>query len=203
MLHVSTKKLDWELPLWVFDSSVEDVHFFGGGGRAVLGVGVAEDFELSSPRLMRSRARKSLLSLDSPSKAEASNVTIMGGWGFPPSHGQRKGGIWHDFPRSRWVIPALTLTVGGGETQLVMVARVGPSSESSPLACRTTARLIKGLESQRRRRERAEAGAAAMPALKEREEDAPPEAMALARPGGHRLDLQGRAEEGGTLAGDR
>ena len=166
VLHVSTKKLDWELPLWVFDSSVEDVHFFGGGGRAVLGVGVAEDFELSSPRLMRSRARKSLLSLDSPSKAEASNVTIMGGWGFPPSHGQRKGGIWHDFPRSRWVIPALTLTVGGGETQLVMVARVGPSTESLPLRAHYRG-LIKGLESPGiDRREREEAGAAAMPALK-------------------------------------
>ena len=166
VLHVSTKKLDWDIPLGAFDSPVEDVHFFGGGGRAVLGVGVAEDFELSSPKLMRSRARRSLLGLGSRSRAEASKVTIMGGWGFPPAHGLGKRGIWHEFPPSRWVIPALTLTVGSGESQLVLAARVGPSTEALPLRAHYRG-LIRGLEpAGADRREPQEAGTSAIPGLK-------------------------------------
>jgi len=145
VLHVSTRKLDWELPLGVFDSSVEDVHFFGGAGRVVLGVGVAESFELSSPKLMRSRARKSLLELDSLSRAEASSVMVMGGWGFPSAHGLKEKGTWRDFPPSRWVIPVLTLTFAGGESKLALAARVRPSSEALPLRALYRG-LLKGLQ---------------------------------------------------------
>jgi len=145
VVHVSTKKLDWELPLGVFDSSVEDVHFFAGPERAVLGVGVAKAFELGSPRLMGDRARRSLLGLGSLSTADASKVMVIGGWGFPSSHGQGESGIWRDFPQSRWVIPALTLTSSGRETHLALVVQVMPSSEPAPL--RTHYRtLIKELE---------------------------------------------------------
>jgi len=182
VLHVSTKRVDWQLHLGLFDSSVEDVHFLRGGSRAVLGVGVAAAFEVASPNLMRDLARKSLLGLDSLSKADASKVTIMGGWGFPPSRGVRKGGIWHDFPPSRWVIPALTVTADAGETQLVLAARVGPSTESSQL--RSLYRgLAKALESPvADRRDREEDGASPMPGLKaSRRTPAPRKWMGLAQ----------------------
>ena len=133
LLHVSTKKLDWEVPLGVFDSSVEDVHFFGGRDKVVLGVGVAKAFEPDSPKLMGSRSRMGFFGLDSLSTADASRVMVMGGWGFPPPHGLRERGVWRDFPPSRWVIPALTLTSGSGETHLTLVVNVRPSSNAMPL----------------------------------------------------------------------
>jgi menaquinone-specific isochorismate synthase len=145
VLHVSIRKLDWELPLGAFDSSVEDAHYFGGAERAVLGVGVAKSFDLVSPKLAGLRARRSLLELDSLSTAEASKVMVMGGWGFPAARGLRDGGIWNDFPPSRWVIPALTLNSSGGEAQLALVAHVRPSSEASPLRAYYRG-LLKGLE---------------------------------------------------------
>jgi menaquinone-specific isochorismate synthase len=145
VLHVSTKKIDWDLPLSVFDSSVEDVQFFGGPERAVLGVGVAKALELGSPRLMGGRARRSLLGLGSLSAADASKVMVIGGWGFPPSHGQGESRIWRDFPQSRWVIPALTLTSSGRETHLALVLPVSPSSESAPLRAHYRT-LVKELE---------------------------------------------------------
>jgi len=147
LLHVSTKTLDWELPLGVFDSSIEDVHFFGGRDRAVLGIGVAKALEPDFPKLMGSRARRSLLGLDLQSAADASDVTVMGGWGFPPTRDPRDERIWRDFPPSRWVIPALTLTSRGGATLLVLVAQVGPSTDAVQLRSlyRT---LIRALEAR-------------------------------------------------------
>ena len=125
----------------------------------------------------------------------------MGGWGFPAGRGPREGGVWRDFPPSRWVIPALTLTSAAAETHLALVAEVGPSSEASPLRA-SYRTLVKGLEPRPTDgREGPDAGTAPLPPMKSARSIAVPEAMALARPGGHRLDLQGRAEEGGALAG--
>ena len=147
VLHVSTRKVDWELPLGVFDSSLEDVQFFGGPERAVLGVGAAKAFDLGPPKRMGSRARRSLLGLGAVSAADASKVMVIGGWGFPSSRGQSEKRIWRDFPPSRWVIPAFTLTSSGRETHLALVAHIAPSSEPAPLRALYRA-LIQGLEAR-------------------------------------------------------
>lgn len=133
LLQVSTRKVNWELPLGVFDSPIEDAQFFGGPERAVLGVGAAEAFDLGPPELMGSRARRSFLGLGALSAAEASRVMLIGGWGFPSSQGQMEERVWRNFPTSRWVIPALTLASSGRETYLTLVAHVKPSSQSRPL----------------------------------------------------------------------
>lgn len=163
MLHVHTRKVNWELPLGVFDSSLDDAQFFGGPERAVLGVGTAKAFNLGPPGSMGSRARRCLLGLGNMSAADASRVMVIGGWGFPSSPGQMEKKVWRDFPSSRWVIPAFTLTSSGRETHLTLVAHVKPSSRSAPL--RALYRdLIRGLEARA-----ADAGAkseVALPALK-------------------------------------
>ena len=145
VLHVSTRRVDWELPLDVFDSSLEDAQFFGGPERAVLGVGTAKAFELGPPKRMAGRVRRSLQGLGAVSAADSSKVMVIGGWGFPSSPGQAERGAWSDFPPSRWVIPALTLTSSGRETHITLVARVRPSSELAPIRAVYRA-LIRGLE---------------------------------------------------------
>jgi isochorismate synthase len=158
VLHVSTRKLDWELPLAPFDSSVEDVHFFGTRDRVVLGIGVAKVIEPGS------RKRRSLLGKDNMSTADASKVMVMGGWGFPAAGGEK--GIWSDFPPSRWVIPALTLASEGGETRITLVVEVGPSSKAAPLRA-LYRKLARSLElSATNRPAWPDAGAAAIPGLK-------------------------------------
>jgi menaquinone-specific isochorismate synthase len=132
-LHVVSRRVDWPLPLGVFDSPVQDVHFFGGPERAVLGVGVAKAFELGQPGRAGRRPRTALLALGSLSASDASKVSLIGGWGFPSAHGRRKGGPWRDFPLSRWVVPALTLTSSGRETNLTVVADVAPDSKEAPM----------------------------------------------------------------------
>jgi len=165
VLHVSTKKVDWELPLRVFDSSIEDVHFFASPGKVVLGVGAAKAFELGPPKLMGSRARRSLSGLGSLSREDASKVTVVGGWGFPDGHGGGKKGIWRDFPASRWVIPALTLTSSGGETHLALVVEARPTSEIARLRALYLT-LIRGLEPRSSAPDVEDAGTQALPALK-------------------------------------
>jgi len=132
-LYVSTKRLEEELPLGVFDSCVADVQFFGSPCRAVLGVGVARSFELGPSKLMGSRARRSLQRLGPISGADASEVTVIGGWGFPSARRQRGASAWRDFPPSLWVVPAFTFTSSGGETRLALAASVRASSEAAPL----------------------------------------------------------------------
>jgi menaquinone-specific isochorismate synthase len=156
LLHVNTRKLDWELPLGMFDSSVEDVHFLGTRDRAVLGIGVA--------KVIQPGSRKSLLGKDDLSTANASKVIAMGGWGFPEAGGQK--GIWSDFPSSRWVIPALTLTSGGGGARITLVVEVGRASKAAPLRA-LYRKLARSLEvSATNGPERPDAGAGAIPRLK-------------------------------------
>jgi len=158
VLHVSTRRLDWELPLGTFDSSVEDVHFFGTLDRLVLGIGVAKVIEPGS------RKGRSLLGKENLSTADASKVMVMGGWGFPDAGAQK--GIWRDFPSSRWVIPALTLASESGETRITLVVEVGRSSKAAPLRA-LYRKLARSLElSATNRPEWPEAGAAAIPGLK-------------------------------------
>ncbi|HEV2389617.1 MAG TPA: isochorismate synthase [Nitrososphaerales archaeon] len=133
VLHISARRVNWDLPLGVFDSSIEDAQFFGGPERAVLGVGAAKAFDLGPPERMGSRARRSLLRLGAVSAADASKVMVIGGWGFPSSRGQSEERVWRNFPASRWVIPAFTLASSGRETHLTLVAHVKPSSQAGPL----------------------------------------------------------------------
>lgn len=147
MLHVSTRKVNWELPLGVFDSSLEDAQFFGGPERAVLGLGAAKAFDLGPSGRMGSRARRSLLGLGALSAADASKVMVIGGWGFPSSRGQREKRAWRDFPSSRWVVPAFTLTSSGRETHLTLVAHFKPSSKPAPIRALYRA-LIRSLEAR-------------------------------------------------------
>jgi menaquinone-specific isochorismate synthase len=144
-LHVASRRVDWQLPLRVFDSPVRDVHFFGGPERAVLGVGVAKAFELGQPAQLGSRARTALLALGSLSASDSSRVSLIGGWGFPSVRGRTKRGPWSDFARSRWVIPALTLTSSGRETNLTMVANATPTSKEAPMSAEYRA-LVRALQ---------------------------------------------------------
>jgi isochorismate synthase len=146
ILHVSSRGIEMELPLGAFDSSVEDVNFFGGRGGAVLGVGAAEAMETGPSSLPGSGPTRSLLPEGLVSTADASKVVLMGGWGFPP-RGPRKAGVWRDFPQSRWVVPALTLTSRSGDSRLVLAANVGPSSEEALLRARYRA-LVRALETR-------------------------------------------------------
>jgi menaquinone-specific isochorismate synthase len=164
VLHVSTRKLDEALPLGVFDTTIEDVHFFGGRDRVVLGVGAARAFELNPAKPIRSRTTMSLLGLESLSDSDASNVIVMGGWGFLPGRGPGEKGIWRDFPSSRWVVPALTFTSRGGETHVAMAVHLGPSSDATRVSAlyRT---LVDGVE-LRRTDAPSDAGTEAIPTLK-------------------------------------
>lgn len=129
LLHVSTMRTEGRLPLAVFDSTLEDVHFFGSRDVSVLGVGAAKVFVGASPRVVANRAR-SYLRL---APADAQSAPLMGGWGFPASESARQSPDWRDFPPARWVVPALTLTSCGGETILTIAMRAEPSSDPSRL----------------------------------------------------------------------
>jgi len=144
-LHVTSRRVDWPLPFGVFDSRIRDVHFFGGPGRAVLGVGIAKAFELGPPVQIATRARAALRALGSLSPSDASKVLLIGGWGFPSTRGMRKKGAWSDFAPSRWVIPAFTLASSGRETNLTMVANVEPASKEARLRAEYRA-LVKALQ---------------------------------------------------------
>lgn len=159
-LHVASRRVDWPLPLEVFDSPVQDVHFFGGPERAVLGVGVARAFELGQPGKIGARARTALLALGSLPAPDASRVSLIGGWGFPSARGRRRRGAWGEFPASRWVVPAFTLSSSGREATLTMVANVAPTSKEAPMRAQYRA-LVKMLQPRP-----ATARTEALPALK-------------------------------------
>lgn len=90
-LYVSTKKLDWDLDLGAFESSVGDVHFFGSRDMVLLGLGVARAFEPTSLKVLGSRAMRKHLGLDSLSAGDTSKVKVVGGWGFPHALGGKGG----------------------------------------------------------------------------------------------------------------
>jgi isochorismate synthase len=144
LLHVSGRRFDQELPLCIFDSSVEDVNYLGGRDGAVLGVGTAKVVEPDSSKLVGDGPTRSLLGEGVVSTVDASKIVVMGGWGFPPPRGVGEAGLWRRFPQSRWVVPALTLTSGGERRQLVLAVHVRPSSEEAPLRARYRA-LVKAL----------------------------------------------------------
>jgi menaquinone-specific isochorismate synthase len=154
VFHVSTRSVDPGLPLGVFDSSIEDAHFFGGSDTSVLGVGVAKTVELASPKLA-----------DPLSTDDASGAVVMGGWGFPSSTRPREKGIWRDFPSSRWVVPALTLTSTQGETRLALAVQASPSSKDAQLRA-SYRRLARALEQRPKDCGRPGEEAAALPRLK-------------------------------------
>jgi isochorismate synthase len=131
ILQVSARTLDLGLPFGVLDSSVEDVHFFAGRDKAVLGLGVARAFEPGFPM-----PEGGVAGAESMMTGDASKVVLMGGWGFSPSRRRIEKGVWRGFPRSRWVIPALTFTAIGGETQVVLAAYATPSSKAAPMRAR-------------------------------------------------------------------
>lgn len=133
LFHVRTTRVDWGLPLGVFESSVSDVHFFGGRDHAILGVGVAKVLEEGTMNPGTGRRMRELLERDHLATADASKVVVVGGWGFPCGRRPREEGVWSDFPASRWVVPALTLASKEGETHLVLAASVGPSSRAGPM----------------------------------------------------------------------
>jgi menaquinone-specific isochorismate synthase len=133
VLHVSAEKVDWELPLGAFDSSVGDAFFFGGRDRVVVGVGVSKVLVPGSSRRTGSQTRRNLLGKEAVSTVDASKIMVMGGWGFPRARGLNGAGVWRDFPTSRWVVPALTLASEGGETHLALAVHLRPSSDLAPL----------------------------------------------------------------------
>jgi menaquinone-specific isochorismate synthase len=145
VLHVSAKKVDWELPLGAFDSSVTDAFFFGGRNRVVVGVGVSKVLEPGSSRRTDSQTGGNLLGKDALSTVDASKIMVMGGWGFPRARRLNGAGVWRDFPPSRWVVPALTLTSEGGETHFALAVHLRPSSDLAPLR-RLYRALLKALE---------------------------------------------------------
>lgn len=146
-LHVDARVVDAELPLHVFDSSVSEVHFFAGRERTALGLGVARVLEPGSLPLVRSAAG-------------ASEVSVMGGWGFQSGGKLRERGAWRDFPASHWIVPAITLKRSSAETRLVLAVQVSPSSRGASLRAHYR-RLARAVESPRRD------GGSALPSLKD------------------------------------
>ncbi|MDA4116720.1 MAG: isochorismate synthase [Thaumarchaeota archaeon] len=163
LIHVSSRRLEWAAPpLALLDSPTEDIHLFCGGERLSLGVGVASEYGSASPSsLSRSRAKKAL-GLDGAPLAVASQVLVMGGWPFSRSIGGKRDGVWLDLPRSRWVVPALTLVSEGGKTTTLTVSVL-----ASPLARRKARasayyrRLVAAILAARRLDEEAATGHAA------------------------------------------
>jgi len=144
VLHVSGRRVEWELPLRAFDSSIEDANLMVGRDGAVMGVGAAMLMEPGASRLVGSGPTRGLLGEGIVSTEDASKILVMGGWGFPPRRGLKESGIWRDFPPSRWVVPAFTLVSGGEGVHLALAVYVRPSSDSAPLRARYRA-LVKAL----------------------------------------------------------
>jgi isochorismate synthase len=127
MLHVVSKRLDLKAPpLALLDSPIEDVHFFGNRDRFLLGVGTASEYESPSPASLSDRNARKALGLDNASPSAASRVCIMGGWPFSPPSPRKGGNAWRDFPRSRWVIPALILSCEDGRTTVTLAVLASP-----------------------------------------------------------------------------
>jgi menaquinone-specific isochorismate synthase len=133
LLYSTSMKTRAGLPLRVFDSSVEDAFLFAGRDRVALGLGVAKTFDPNASSRQGRRTRRSLREVGAFSTPDSSKITIMGGWGFPPTVKGRRAGIWREFPSSRWVIPAVVLTVDGENTLVTLVAEIRPTSDLAKL----------------------------------------------------------------------
>jgi isochorismate synthase len=133
VFHVSNLRIDSELSVGVFDSPVEDAFLFGDQSRVMIGVGAVKVLEPGHSTVTDSRTTRNLLGGGTMPTVDISKVTVMGGWGFPSAPGSREAGAWRDFPSSRWVIPALTLTYEGTEAKLSLAVHVRPSSNVAPL----------------------------------------------------------------------
>lgn len=121
------------LPLRAFDSPIEDAFLFGGRDRVVMGVGVAKTFDPSASRRKGRRNKPTSHDAEAFSTPDSSKITIVGGWGFPPTEKGRSAAIWHDFPSSRWAIPALVLTLEGERTSITLAVELNPSSDLTKL----------------------------------------------------------------------
>ncbi|MDG6994995.1 MAG: isochorismate synthase [Nitrososphaerota archaeon] len=118
-----------ELPFSVFDSSIQDVHFFAGTDSYFLGLGIARH-EIFSFQPSREEIGNILSEIARRSSKE---IIIFGGWSFPPSHSEdqataKKMQVWKDFPYSDWVIPALTLVYENGLGRIILAVNVENSS---------------------------------------------------------------------------
>src|SRR5438445_4308668 len=89
LLHVSTLKLRAGLPLCAFDSSIRDAFLFGHRDRVVVGVGAAKVLEPSLSKGASAVTKRSLLA-SALSNVDASDVVVMGGWGFAPASTPRR-----------------------------------------------------------------------------------------------------------------
>jgi menaquinone-specific isochorismate synthase len=133
LLYTNSRELPSRLPLAVFDSSVRDVFLFAGRARSVLGAGVAATFDPRASRRAASRSKRGLSKKEVTSAQDAPGVTVVGGWGFPAASKVKRAAIWRDFPTSRWVVPALTLTSEEGASRLTLAVHLSPSSELLPV----------------------------------------------------------------------
>lgn len=140
VLHVGSRPLEWEPTFEVFDSAVEDAFFFAQGGRALLGIGAARAFVTETPSLEGSVIT-----------GDASSLRFVGGWGFPAPPGRRKTGTWRDYPRSRWVVPAVALSSQDGVARMTLAVPTRPSSSASAIASRYL-RLLRVLQRRALRR---------------------------------------------------
>lgn len=127
-LLVREKELEFEIPYEAIDSTIEDVHFFGGSEGIFLGIGRAKEWEFYSETSLRTM--KTALKLSNLSSCP-SKTWLLGGWSFPPTRlVQRvKDVIWKDFPYSRWVVPALLFTTANGRNHVILAAYFDSSTE--------------------------------------------------------------------------
>lgn len=142
ILYSSTTKADLDPALGVFDSLLEDAQFFGSPERVLMGVGAAR--VASSAASIDMAASLKALSLGTVRPRDASNVIVMGGWGFARARRDPQG-PWRDFSRVRWVVPALSVSSEGGERRLTLNLSIGPSTRDRSLRA-TYRRLLQSLE---------------------------------------------------------
>ncbi len=146
LLRLQSTHPEWKAPpLAVLDSLLEDVHLFGDRDRLSLGLGRATEYESASPASLSKKSARKALGLHGSSPSDASQVLIMGGWPFSPSGRGGRRDPWFDLPRSRWVVPALTLVSECGKTQLTLTVLADPRSDDEGRLTAYYGRLVKAL----------------------------------------------------------
>jgi isochorismate synthase len=157
-LFVKERRLDLvQTPYWIIDSTVvEDLHFIAGAEHHLLGLGVAKEWEFH-PECSLSDV-ETALELEHISQKMARKIWRIGGWSFPSGtqFGRpRQKGAWRDFPHSRWVIPALTLSTRRNGREGNLTLAFYPDGNASPSAQKQLreyhATLAKALISPRRK----------------------------------------------------
>ncbi len=120
ILFIREKEIKCEIPLEIFDSEIEDVRFFAREeGPIVLGIGIAREWELDSEESFRDLKS----TLDLIRGPPLPTIWLLGGWSFPPGRDAKSGnGLWRAFPRSSWVIPAVSFISSKGRKKLVLAA---------------------------------------------------------------------------------